>query len=386
MKQRIQLDGNSLTLRDVWLVAHGDGEVELAPSARGIVAQRRHFVDEIVRRGDVVYGVTTGFGKLSDVAIPPDRLAELQVNLVRSHAAGVGDLLPEREVRAMMLLRANVIAKGYSGARADARRAAAGDAQRRALSAGPGAGKRRRERRSRAARASRALAHRRRRAASRRRRRAAPPTMLDGAALAPVTLAAEGRAHAHQRHAGAHGDRRARARRRASPLAHGARRRRDVARGAAWARRRVRSRAFRTRAASSARRRRPRSCASCSPTARFASRIARTIRACRTRTRCAACRRCTVRCSTRSTSPTGVVSRELNAATDNPLVFEDGDAAERRQLPRAVGGDGARLHGDRADESRDDLRAPHRSARASRSQSGAAAVPHAATPASTPAS
>ncbi len=67
----------------------------------------------------VVYGVTTGFGKLSDIAIPHDRLAELQVNLVRSHAAGVGDLLPEREVRAMMLLRANVIAKGYSGARAD---------------------------------------------------------------------------------------------------------------------------------------------------------------------------------------------------------------------------------------------------------------------------
>jgi histidine ammonia-lyase len=64
-----------------------------------------------------VYGVTTGFGKLSEIAIPPDRLAELQVNLVRSHSAGVGPLLPEREVRAMMLLRANVLAKGYSGGR-----------------------------------------------------------------------------------------------------------------------------------------------------------------------------------------------------------------------------------------------------------------------------
>ena len=83
------------------------------------VAQRRHFVDEIVRRGDVVYGVTTGFGKLSEMSIPLDRLSELQINLVRSHAAGVGALLPEREVRAMMLLRANVIAKGYSGARAE---------------------------------------------------------------------------------------------------------------------------------------------------------------------------------------------------------------------------------------------------------------------------
>jgi histidine ammonia-lyase len=77
----------------------------------------RAIVDGIVARNEVVYGVTTGFGKLSDIAIPPDRLAELQVNLVRSHAAGVGPLMPEREVRAMMLLRANVIAKGYSGAR-----------------------------------------------------------------------------------------------------------------------------------------------------------------------------------------------------------------------------------------------------------------------------
>ena len=76
-------------------------------------------VADIVERGDVVYGVSTGFGKLSEIAIPRDRLAELQVNLVRSHAAGVGPFLPDREVRAMMLLRANVLAKGYSGARPD---------------------------------------------------------------------------------------------------------------------------------------------------------------------------------------------------------------------------------------------------------------------------
>ncbi|HEY7878881.1 MAG TPA: histidine ammonia-lyase, partial [Gemmatimonadaceae bacterium] len=76
-------------------------------------------VVEVLGRGEPVYGVTTGFGKLSDVAIPSDRLRELQVNLVRSHAAGVGASLPDREVRAMMLLRANVIAKGYSGARPD---------------------------------------------------------------------------------------------------------------------------------------------------------------------------------------------------------------------------------------------------------------------------
>jgi histidine ammonia-lyase len=76
-------------------------------------------VDAIVKRHDAVYGITTGFGKLSDVAIPPDRLADLQNNLVRSHVVGVGPALPEREVRAMMLLRANVIAKGFSGARAE---------------------------------------------------------------------------------------------------------------------------------------------------------------------------------------------------------------------------------------------------------------------------
>ncbi|MBM3907886.1 MAG: histidine ammonia-lyase, partial [Gemmatimonadetes bacterium] len=66
---------------------------------------------------EVVYGVTTGFGKLSDVHIPADQLAQLQVNLVRSHVAGVGPELPEAEVRAMMLLRANVMAKGFSGSR-----------------------------------------------------------------------------------------------------------------------------------------------------------------------------------------------------------------------------------------------------------------------------
>ena len=91
--------------------------VSLAPKARRRLVEMRGIVEGIVARNEVVYGVTTGFGKLSEVAIPPDRLAELQVNLVRSHAAGVGPLMPEREVRAMMLLRANVVAKGFSGAR-----------------------------------------------------------------------------------------------------------------------------------------------------------------------------------------------------------------------------------------------------------------------------
>ncbi len=116
MLTAVVLDGNSLTLDDVVAVADG-APVELAPAARARMDRAHAVVSALVAGNAVAYGVTTGFGKLSDVAIPRDRLDELQVNLVRSHAAGVGPLLPEREARAMMLLRANVIAKGYSGAR-----------------------------------------------------------------------------------------------------------------------------------------------------------------------------------------------------------------------------------------------------------------------------
>ncbi len=113
----LALDGNSLRIADVAAVADHAREVTLAPAARVRMLETRGIVDALVAKGEAVYGVNTGFGKLSDVAIPPDQLSALQVNLVRSHAAGVGPRLPEREVRAMMLLRANVLAKGFSGAR-----------------------------------------------------------------------------------------------------------------------------------------------------------------------------------------------------------------------------------------------------------------------------
>jgi histidine ammonia-lyase len=119
MTHEVVVDGDSLTVEQVSAVASDRARVTIAPRARQRAATTRAVVERLVSSGAVAYGVTTGFGKLSEIAIPPDRLAELQVNLVRSHAAGVGDLLPEREVRAMMLLRANVIAKGYSGARID---------------------------------------------------------------------------------------------------------------------------------------------------------------------------------------------------------------------------------------------------------------------------
>src|SRR5437763_10229337 len=117
MTEKLFIDGDTLSVDEAYAVAVDGLRVELAPKARGRMLRTRTVVDDIVSRNAVVYGVTTGFGKLSEVAIPHEKLAELQVNLVRSHASGVGDRLPEREVRAMMLLRANVIAKGYSGAR-----------------------------------------------------------------------------------------------------------------------------------------------------------------------------------------------------------------------------------------------------------------------------
>jgi histidine ammonia-lyase len=118
MNQPVMLDGRSLTIADVEAVARGGRAVSLAASARNQMLRAHQHVDRIVRDREVVYGVTTGFGKLSEVAIPPDRLAELQVNLVRSHASGVGENLTREATRAMMLLRANVLAKGFSGARA----------------------------------------------------------------------------------------------------------------------------------------------------------------------------------------------------------------------------------------------------------------------------
>lgn len=112
----VEIDGASLTLEQVAEVADGAG-VSLAADAKPRIERARRFVEDIVSRGEVVYGINTGFGALSEVTIPPEKLRELQVNLVRSHSCGVGDPLPERVVRAMMLQRANVLAKGYSGCR-----------------------------------------------------------------------------------------------------------------------------------------------------------------------------------------------------------------------------------------------------------------------------
>jgi len=106
-----------LTLDDLEGVARFGRPVVLAPQAQEAVARARAVVENVVALGSVVYGVTTGFGNFADVVIPHDRLMELQLNLVRSHAAGVGEPLDQTETRALMLLRANVLAKGFSGIR-----------------------------------------------------------------------------------------------------------------------------------------------------------------------------------------------------------------------------------------------------------------------------
>ncbi len=111
------LDGQALTLQEIEDVALDRQQVAIAPAASLRVADSRELIEGILAAGETVYGVNTGFGKLSDVRIPSGSLAQLQTNLVRSHAGGVGQPLSEGESRAMLLLRANVLAKGFSGCR-----------------------------------------------------------------------------------------------------------------------------------------------------------------------------------------------------------------------------------------------------------------------------
>ncbi len=113
----MELSGQPLALRDIAAVAERRETVQIAINAHERIAASRKIIDDIIARGAVVYGVTTGFGKLADVRINRSELRDLQLNLVRSHACGIGTPLPEPEVRAMMLLRANVLTLGFSGIR-----------------------------------------------------------------------------------------------------------------------------------------------------------------------------------------------------------------------------------------------------------------------------
>ena len=113
----IEITGNGLTLGQVYDVALRGREIQIAPEARRRMEASRAVIEKLLASGATAYGINTGFGKLAAVRIPHEQIKQLQVNLVRSHSCGVGAPLSEAETRAMMLLRANTLAKGFSGAR-----------------------------------------------------------------------------------------------------------------------------------------------------------------------------------------------------------------------------------------------------------------------------
>ena len=114
---KVQLDGERLTIEQVVAAARGYVPVALAPAARRRMQRSRRWVEQAVRDRNVVYGVTTGFGWFQNISIPPEKLRQLQRNLILSHCTGVGEPLDEEVVRAMLVLRANALAKGFSGIR-----------------------------------------------------------------------------------------------------------------------------------------------------------------------------------------------------------------------------------------------------------------------------
>ncbi len=118
MTAPLKLNGTSLSIADVVRVARDPSvQVTLDPPARLALANSRRGVERAIATGETMYGINTGFGKLANVRVAADQLEQLQVNLIRSHAAGVGPLLPDATVRAAMLLRANVLLRPTSGVR-----------------------------------------------------------------------------------------------------------------------------------------------------------------------------------------------------------------------------------------------------------------------------
>ena len=115
--QALHIDGNNLGLDEVRQVVQERRPVLLQPEARIAVERARAVVEELLENDGVAYAVNTGVGKLADLRISPDDIRKLQINLLRSHAAGVGEPLAEDVTRAMVLLRANSLAKGFSGVR-----------------------------------------------------------------------------------------------------------------------------------------------------------------------------------------------------------------------------------------------------------------------------
>src|ERR1700719_3401649 len=109
---KIQIDGEHLSLAQLYAVVFDPTEVDPAPAAHEKMNASGAVIERLVESGAAVYGVNTGFGKMASVRISRDQIRQLQVNLVRSHACGIGAPLTEHETRAMLVLRANAIAKG----------------------------------------------------------------------------------------------------------------------------------------------------------------------------------------------------------------------------------------------------------------------------------
>jgi histidine ammonia-lyase len=118
LRTAVQLNGEDLTIDDVWTVAVDGGRAALSEAAREKIARARALVERAAHgTREHTYGINTGFGRFVSRSIPEELTAELQLRLLRSHACGVGEPYPEEIVRAAMLLRANTLAKGFSGAR-----------------------------------------------------------------------------------------------------------------------------------------------------------------------------------------------------------------------------------------------------------------------------
>jgi len=113
----VRIDGETLTIEDVVKVARQNARVVIPEKVKGRVVKSREVLEKLVKEGRVIYGVNTGFGALSNRTIQPQEIEQLQSNLIRSHSTGVGEPLSTEIVRALMLLRANTLAKGYSGIR-----------------------------------------------------------------------------------------------------------------------------------------------------------------------------------------------------------------------------------------------------------------------------
>lgn len=113
----IVIDGNDLKLDHVWNVAHENFKVLPSQKSMELVQKSRSYIENRIKKGDVMYGINTGFGAFSDVKISQSDIEKLQVNLIRSHSVGVGDPFTKEETRAIMLLRANALIRGHSGVR-----------------------------------------------------------------------------------------------------------------------------------------------------------------------------------------------------------------------------------------------------------------------------